>query len=473
MRLGIQSKWAGLSALAVGSALVLAAATSIRLVSSEMQESARRQTEAAAAQLAEFGSEAAVQQDNLTLQKAADILRQQPGIRYAAVFDIEGTVLASSPSGFLIEKNLPDLLSDDDLVAARALASDEPKLIHSRKPIRIRFADGKEQTIAWVRVGYSTAEADERIRAFVFQLLGVSAIGLVVGMALCLALARTFAKPVLRLEALAQRVAKGDFEISSNPKDTNRDDEIGDLAKAFNAMTGFLKKGKFLRHAFDRYVSAELADRIYQDPVASTAGAGQRREVTILFLDIRGFTKLSEKMSAEDVVKFLVNFFNRVSEPVFAGEGAIDKFIGDAMLAVFGFPVEHHDDPYRAVVAALRIQEIVAAYNRERFSWGLEPVGVGIGINTGMVVAGNVGCERKLDYTVVGDAVNVASRLCSLAKADQVLISDSTHERVRRRINAESLGEQQVKGREAPVEIFKVQSIAKDEGGAANVTQTR
>lgn len=465
MRLGIQSKWAGLSAVAVGTALVLAAATSIRLVSTEMQESARRSTEAAAAQLAEFGAEAAVQQDNLTLQKAADTLRLQPGIRYAAVYDTEGTVLAASPSGFLIEKNLPALLGEDDLAAARALASDEVQLIHSRKPVQLRSADGTETTIAWVRVGYSTAEADARIRAFVFRLLGVSALGLVVGMLLCIWLARTFARPVLRLESLAQSVARGNFDAKS--EDIRRDDEIGDLSKAFNKMTDFLKRGQFIRHAFERYVSAELADRIYQDPNATAAGLGDRREVTILFLDIRGFTKFSEKMSAEDVVKFLVNFFNRVSVPVFHGEGAIDKFIGDAMLSVFGFPIAHGDDPHRAVAAALEIQAIVAAYNRERFSWGLEPVAVGIGINTGMVVAGNVGCERKLDYTIIGDAVNVASRLCGLAKAHQILISDATYQRVRRHIRAESQGEQQVKGREQAVEIFLVRGDAQEVTGAA------
>ena len=451
--------------MAVGAALLLSASVSIRLVSEEMLESARRAAEGTAMQLAEFSAEAVIGQDSLSLQKAADTTRQQPGIRYAAVYDAQGKVLAASPNGFLIEKVLPELLGDEHDSAAKALAADEVDLVHSRRPVQLRAADGTAQTIAFVRVGYSPAGQKQRVFGFVLKLIAVSAGGLLFGVLLCVLVARTFARPVLRLEALADSVSKGNFDAKSD--DIQRDDEIGDLAKAFNKMTDFLKRGQFVRSAFERYVSADLADRIYKDPSATAAGLGDRREVTILFLDIRGFTKLSEKMSAEDVVKFLVNFFNRVSVPVFQGEGAIDKFIGDAMLSVFGFPIAHGDDPYRAVIAAIEIQRIIADYNRERFSWGLEPVNVGIGINTGMVVAGNVGCERKLDYTVIGDAVNVASRLCGLAKATEILISDSTHERIRRRIQADSLGEQQVKGREQAVEIFKVKGVATQEASGA------
>lgn len=460
MRLGIQSKWAALSAVAVGAALLLSASVSIGLVSEEMNVSAQRAAEGSAQQLAEFIPESVVQEDSPLIQKAADTTRGQPGIVYAAVFDTQGRVLAASPSGYLIEKVIPELLGTDDDAAAKAIASYEPSLIHSRRPVKLLGVGAEEKVIAWVRVGYSPASQNQRILAFVLRLAAVSVFGLLVGIGMCVGLAWTFARPVLRLEALAQSVAKGNFDAKSEERDLRRQDEIGDLSKAFNKMTDFLKRGQFIRHAFERYVSPELADKIYQDPSATTAGLGDRREVTILFLDIRGFTKLSERMSAEDVVKFLVNFFNRVSEPVFSGEGAIDKFIGDAMLAVFGFPVAHGDDPYRAVAAAIQIQQIIADYNRERSTWGLEPVAVGIGINTGMVVAGNVGCERKLDYTVIGDAVNVASRLCSIAKAHEILISDSTYDRIRRRVSAESQGEQQVRGREQAIEIFKVRGLA-------------
>lgn len=471
MRVGIQSKWAALSAVAVGAALLLSASVSIGLVQKEMRDSARDASKNTATLLAKFSEEAVVPpEDILTLQKAVDTTTRQPGIRYAVVFDLGGKVLAAAPGGVrLIDETLPALLGDDDEAAARViLGEDATDLVNSRRPVTLAgVAAAEERTLAWVRVGYSPAFQKSKTQAFVGKLAAVSALGLGVGILLCVGLARTFARPVLRLEALAQNVAKGNFKAKSEERDIRREDEIGDLSKAFNRMTDFLERGQFVRHAFERYVSSELAERIYQDPSATAAGLGDRREVTILFLDIRGFTKFSESMSAEDVVKFLVNFFNRVSEPVFRGEGAIDKFIGDSMLAVFGFPIAHADDPHRAVAAAVRIREIVKEYNRERFSWGLAPVGVGIGINTGMVVAGNVGCERKLDYTIIGDAVNLASRLCALAKAHEILVSDSTYARVRSHVNAESLGEQQVKGREQAVEIFRIQDLSQEVSGAA------
>ena len=470
MRLGIQTKWAMWSAAAVGTALAAASLVSVNLVTREMAASASKEAESVAALLAEFILEPMLDLENpdtaadadLAFGRAIETVRQQQGVRYAAIYKSDGDILNSWPD-YKIGQNLASLLapgSEDEL--AFALGAREMDLVHSRKPILLPIADGKGKELGYVRIGYSFSERRAAVRNFALKLVLVSLAGLALGVAICMVLARSFAKPILGLTGLAQKVAKGEFETNA-VAEAKRTDEIGTLAIAFNEMTQFLRRGQFLRHAFERYVSADLADRIDRDPFALTAGLGDRREVTILFLDIRGFTKMSEKMSAEDVVKFLVNFFNRVSDPVFQLEGAIDKFIGDAMLSVFGFPITHGDDPYRAVAAAIRIQEVVRGYNRERQAWGLEPVNVGIGINTGMVVAGNVGCERKLDYTVIGDAVNVASRLVGLAKPEQILISASTFERTRRRVVATSLGEQQVKGREQSVLVYEVQGLSEEE----------
>jgi len=177
-----------------------------------------------------------------------------------------------------------------------------------------------------------------------------------------------------------------------------------------------------------------VADQIDLSPGGLLEGRGARREVTVLVLNILELNQLSESLPPADVVRFLVGVFNQVSEPVFEAEGAVDKFIGGAMVAVFGFPVRHDDDPARAIATAERIQRILEQYNAQRQRWSLAPLGVGIGIHTGPVITGNVGCDRKLDYTVMGEAVDVAFRLVRQATAGQILISPRTYTHVRDRV---------------------------------------
>lgn len=460
MRLGIKSKWALFSFFAVAFAVVPASAYTLYSVNSEMRDSAQRAAENVGAQLAAFSTEALVAEDDLALDRGVQTTLARGGVHYAVVYAADGTVQAArsvETDGpiHLLEK-IEALVGKNDAAAARALGVDEPSIVHMEVPISVKTGGASDTVLGGVRVGYSFADREAQIRRFTMILTGANVAGLLLGMFVGMQFAKKVARPIVRLQELASTVAKGNFEVSA-PIDSN--DELGALAQSFNAMTAFLRKGKFMRHAFERYVSAELADRIEKDPRALELKPGERREVTILFLDVRGFTKRAEKMSAEDVVKFLVALFDRVSEPVFKAEGMIDKFIGDAMLSVFGFPIAHEDDPFRAVVSAVRIQEDIRNYNRERMAWGLEPVGVGIGINTGTVVAGNIGCQRKLEYTVIGDAVNVAARLVALAQPGQVLVSGSTYEKIQTALDAKFLGMQQVKGREQPVAVYEVNGL--------------
>ena len=458
--LGIRAKWTLASAAALALAMIPAGYLSIDRVRASMTESAHRSGNALAQQMADFSTEAVLNEDDLAMARAVDTTMRQEGVRYAVMLAPDGTVLASSGAASLAGEKLPEMLGSGE-AAARVLGVDGSHLFHSEAPVEIRAKDRPPVVVGHVRVGYSFAKQTGEIKSFVVTQGALNAAGLALAMLLCAILARQFSRPILALSLLARRVATGDFRVSSSNL-RHRRDEIGFLAQSFDQMAAFLQRGQFLRHAFERYVSPELADFIDKNPTALAAGSGERRDVTVLFLDIRDFTGMSEKMSAEDIVEFLVSFFNRMSGPVFECEGSIDKFIGDAMMAVFGFPVSHTDDPLRAVTAAIRMQELVAVYNRERAEKGLPPVKVGIGINSGSVVAGNMGCDRKLDYTVIGDPVNVASRLAGRAAGGQVLISHATYERVGARIAAESLGAHPVKGREERVEIYEVRSLVSE-----------
>jgi adenylate cyclase len=179
-----------------------------------------------------------------------------------------------------------------------------------------------------------------------------------------------------------------------------------------------------------RFVSPEIADElerrreIFDRPMT--------REVTVLFVDIRGFTTNAEAMAAEESVAFLNQFFQRVTKAVFAHQGTVDKYIGDCVMVLFGAPLRLHDDATRAVRAALDIARSIEEWNTERAARGEPPVKIGIGLNTSLVVAGAVGTPQKLEYTVIGDGVNVASRVCALTKEKSavILVTEATRSRV-------------------------------------------
>ena len=206
-----------------------------------------------------------------------------------------------------------------------------------------------------------------------------------------------------------------------------------------------------------RYMTREVAERVLADRDKLKLG-GDRQMVTVLFSDIRNFTSISEESTAEEIVGMLNEYFTRMMEPVFRYEGMLDKFIGDAMMAVFGAPVVREDDAERAVMAALEMRRILSRYNRLRVSRGLEPIQTGIGITKGEAITGNIGSEQRMDYTVIGDTVNVASRLEGLTKNYEykILINDQVYEDIKDRVPCVDLGFAQVKGKGESVHIYGV-----------------
>ena len=162
----------------------------------------------------------------------------------------------------------------------------------------------------------------------------------------------------------------------------------------------------------------------------------------------------------QEIVALLNDYFERLVEIVFNRHGVLDKFIGDALMAHWGTLPGDEDPVFSAVQAAVEFRAAIRAFNIERESEGRPPIGMGVGVNTGRLVAGYMGSRRRLEYTVIGDTVNTASRICGLAGPDQVLISESTHRLVEDRISAEYLGSKQVKGKETSVEIYQVNAVA-------------
>jgi adenylate cyclase len=215
-----------------------------------------------------------------------------------------------------------------------------------------------------------------------------------------------------------------------------------------------------VKHLFSRFVSRDVYEQLLSDPRRAALG-GDRREMTVLFSDIRGFTTLAERSDPESTVATLNTFFTRMVPIVLAHGGTIDKFVGDMIMALFGAPLDDPRHAEHALQAAIEMSKELDRFNAERAATGLPPLNIGIGINSGEMIAGLIGSERILSYTVIGDAVNLGSRLESLNKqyGTRLIISDATRQRLEgsgAKYDMRPLGEITVKGRSQPVSIFEV-----------------
>ena len=211
------------------------------------------------------------------------------------------------------------------------------------------------------------------------------------------------------------------------------------------------------RSALERFLSPEVVEMVVANPDIRLGGVNQ--EVTVMFADIRGFTTMSENMEPGRVVEILNEYFTRVTDVIFDNGGTLDKYIGDAVMAVFGAPISKGNDAAAAVNSAMQIQRLLVELNRDAAAREWPELRVGIGINTGNAIAGNIGSPRRLDYTVVGDAVNTAQRLMTNAGGGQILISESTAKKLGKTgktIDLERLPEMKVKGRSEAVPVFRV-----------------
>jgi len=260
--------------------------------------------------------------------------------------------------------------------------------------------------------------------------------------------------PLRRLRLGVERLADGEFDTRVPP--TSRD-EIGDLTRAFNEMGDSLEQKQRVQNAFGRYVNDYVLNQLLEGDDQQFAGIEQ--EITILFVDIRQFTRLSEGMKARDVVMLLNEVFQLVSDRILEHGGTIDKFIGDSVMAYFGAPIRHSDHALRGVTAAIEIIRSITLRNQrlaQTANTQNVPVQFGIGIHSGSVVVGNIGSDRRTDFTAVGDAVNVAHRLEKLSKAGEILLSEAVQRRVRADVRLEFAGERQLSGREEPVHVYRV-----------------
>jgi adenylate cyclase len=212
-----------------------------------------------------------------------------------------------------------------------------------------------------------------------------------------------------------------------------------------------------MKRLFGQYVSKDVYEQLVSDPSLARLG-GHRREMTVLFSDIRGFTSVSEKGEPEDIVQLLNEYFTQMVDIVFKHKGTLDKFVGDMVMALFGAPLDDVNHAEHAVDAALEMIDELLKLNERWTAEGRPALDIGIGVNTGPMIAGNIGSEAIMSYTVIGDAVNLGSRLESLNKqyGTRIIISDATRAALPDRYIFRPLGDVVVKGKTRPVAIFEV-----------------
>jgi adenylate cyclase len=216
-----------------------------------------------------------------------------------------------------------------------------------------------------------------------------------------------------------------------------------------------IRREALVRSNFERFFTPHLAARIANSADAVKLG-GDKRPVAVLFSDIRGFTALSETMNPDAMAKLLTEYFTEMVECVFRHGGTLDKFIGDAVMAQWGAPLGESDDVDRAMESALDMMEALDHLNERWSADGRPTLQIGIGLNYGEAFAGNIGSERRLEYTVIGDTVNVASRLCSKAGKGEILVSEEFRTALKTPPRLQPLEPMELKGKSQPVPVYKV-----------------
>jgi len=330
---------------------------------------------------------------------------------------------------------------------------------------------GRNAFLAYARIpspGWSLAAVFPRDEIFAeVQRLYVASILLaVVGVMMLLGVsilvARSMARPLRAMAVAAGRVARGDLEIDLSH--IRSKDEIGQLAGAFTSMTAGLQERDRIRDTFGRYLTKEVVNKLLESKDGLKLG-GERREITMIMSDLRGFTALTSNMTPEEVISFLNRYLGKMVEILVEYHGIVDEIIGDGILAFFGAPEPLEDHPARGVACALKMQAGMEEVNALHEAEGLPRLEMSVAVNTGHVVVGNIGSEKRAKYGAVGSEVNFTGRMESFAVGGQVLVSPRTYDRLKDILDVRDVLQVEMKGVSGKVALYDVRGIR----GAYNV----
>ncbi|ETW92641.1 MAG: hypothetical protein ETSY1_42755 [Candidatus Entotheonella factor] len=323
-----------------------------------------------------------------------------------------------------------------------------PQFVQINAPIALNG-----QVVAVLMLNKDADLVAEAVLNKTFKLIGMTCGIIVIGLALFGYASARMLRPLKNLTTAAGEVAQGNLDVALPPM--RRRDEVGRLTTTFSTMLDGLRQRDFIRDAFGRYLSKEIVEELLGSPDGLKLG-GEMREITILVSDLRGFTSMASHLSPHDVIDILNRYLGRMVDILMAYRGTVDEFQGDGILAFFGAPIAADDDQERAVACAIAMQTALVEINAEQRRRGLPELRMGIGINTGEVIVGNIGSEKRSKYGAVGSTINEAYRIESYTVGGQILLSPTVHAGIRDLVQIRSTQDVQFKGLQEPVTLYDV-----------------
>jgi adenylate cyclase len=422
--------------------------------------------DAAAGQLAEVCREPLLASDDLRLDLLVTGITREEAVLGAGILGIRGepyAVRGELPGR--IAGGVSDTLTIDRSPSwaatgvvewhRRADGLEEPDTVTFVRPIRF-----EETALGYALVTFDRAAMNEALVRSRRAIYSVTAVMILFGLVLSVVVGRRLSRPIHELVQASRAIGEGDLSYRFRGR---RKDEIGRLMSSFNQMADGLLAKSQVEDIFARYVQKPVARRLLADLREVRLG-GRRVLASVLFADIVGFTALSEELEPDQVAALINDYFSRIARVAACYQGSVDKYIGDEAMLVFGVPDPDPESAFHAVAAAVLFRQVTARISGRRRAAGQAAVEFRIGVNAGPMLAGNMGSEEHMQYTVVGDAVNLASRLCGMASAGQIVISSDVYmlPEVRSRITARRHQSMRLRGKRAPVMTYLVSNVKGD-----------
>lgn len=411
------------------------------------------------AQFANSATEMVLSDDSLGLQTLITNLVDNQQIKGALIISEKGEEIVSNgliPSPEIVQHEVAKSIDISDI--KWSTRQQQNTLVYFNHPIKFNHL-----IAGHVLIIFSKHHMIQLLEESRFVIIMVTTLMTLFAIFLAFIMSRHLSKPIHSLVSASKAIGEGNFQYRLNER---RNDEIGELACAFNQMAhGLLKKAQ-VEDVFSRYVSSNVAKQILENLDEVELG-GKHVEASVLFADIVGFTSISEKLPPEEITEILNEYFTYISSIADIYNGHIDKFMGDCAMVVFGVPKESPDHSYNAIACAIMIREAVAKINRIRLSQNKIAIHFKFGINTGTMIAGNLGSNDRMEYTVIGDPVNIASRLASIAESDQIIVLEEFYyqKQIEQRVLANKYKIIRVRGKEDTVSTWLVEGIKADYRG--------
>ncbi|WP_160153008.1 adenylate/guanylate cyclase domain-containing protein [Microbulbifer sp. ALW1] len=408
-----------------------------------------------ALQLAKLSSEPILSENNLNLRLLTTNLGMDGKVLGAGIYDHDGALLSATG----IQPEIPRHLFAAGTARAQPWFREAADGASERLISFVAPATYQGVRVGSVVVTLSASQMDQAAtsarNAIIYATLGMTLLASL----LAYWLSRRLSLPIHHLMEATRAIGRGNLATRI---DQRRNDELGFLFEGFNNMAAGLLKKSQVEQVFSRYVSKNVADKVLAN-LDEVRLVDRPIEATVLFADITGFTAMSEKLEPSQVSELLNEYFSYISRACSLYGGVVDKFIGDCAMLVFGILEDDSDHAFNAVSCAILIQRLAAQLNEQRRADGRPEVHFRIGINSGAMLAGNLGSDERMEYTVVGDAVNLASRLCSEAQPDQTIIRKQLFTMLQPRITADAGQNLSIRGKSTPVQIYSVQDIHCDD----------